>query len=90
MDGNSIWTFKDDTVIKKPSGIAVDGMGNVYITNQDLNNVIVISPDGNQSKQLLSQSDGLNKPRAIQYDRKRNRLLVANKTEKAFLFDISH
>lgn len=90
MEGTTIWTFKDDTLIKNPSGIAVDGMGNVYITNQGLNNVIVVSPDGNQSKLLLSQLDGLENPLAIQYDRKRNRLLVANKTKKAFLFDISH
>lgn len=90
MVGTTIWSFTDDTIIKKPQGIAVDGMGNAYVTNQDLNNVIVISPDGNQSKLLLSQSDGLENPKAIQYDRKRDRLLVANKTMKAFLFDISH
>ncbi|XP_052082944.1 uncharacterized protein LOC127720410 [Mytilus californianus] len=90
MEGNSIWTFKDDRVIKNPSGIAVDGMGNVYVTNQDLNNVIIVSSDGFQSKQLLSQSDGLKNPKAIQYDRKRNLLLVANKKKEAFLFDISH
>lgn len=90
MKGNNIWSFKDDTVIKNPSGIAVDGVGNIYVTNQNLNNVIIISPDGKHSRQLLSESDGLDKPRAIQYDRKQNRLLVANTTGKAFLFDISH
>lgn len=90
MEGKNIWSFKDDTVIKNPSGIAVDGMGNAYVTNKDLNNVIVISPDGNQRRQLLSESDSLDKPKAIQYDRKRNRLLVANTSRKAFLFDISH
>ncbi|XP_071147614.1 uncharacterized protein [Mytilus edulis] len=90
MEGNNIWSFKDDAVIKKPGGIAVDGMGNVYVTNEDMHNVIVISPDGNQTRQLLSQSDGLKKPRAIQYNRRQNRLMVANKSEKAFLFDISH
>ncbi|XP_071145095.1 uncharacterized protein [Mytilus edulis] len=90
MEGKSIWTFKDDTVIRNPSGITVDGNGNVYVSNQGLNNVIVISADGTRSKQLLSESDGLKKPKAIQYDRKRNRLLVANLKEKAFLFDISN
>lgn len=90
MKGNNIWSFKDDTVIKNPSGIAVDGFGNIYVTNKDLNNVMIISPNGKQRRQLLSESDGLDKPRAIQYDRKQNRLLVANTTGKAFLFDISH
>ncbi|CAG2222242.1 unnamed protein product [Mytilus edulis] len=70
MDGTTIWSFKDDTVITNPRGIAVDGMGNVYITNGDQNNVTVISSDGNQSKQLLSKVDGLKIPTAIQYDRK--------------------
>lgn len=90
MEGTTIWSFKDDTIIKNPKGITVDGMGYVYVISQDLNNVIVISPDGNQSKVLLCQLDGLEYPTAIQYDRKRDRLLVANKTKKAFLFDISH
>lgn len=90
MEGTTIWSFTDDTIIKNPKGIAVDGMGYVYVISQDLNNVIVISPDGNQSKVLLCQLDGLEYPTAIQYDRKRDRLLVANKTKKAFLFDISH
>ncbi|XP_052082943.1 uncharacterized protein LOC127720409 [Mytilus californianus] len=90
MEGSTIWSFKDDTVIKKPSGIAVDGMGNVYVTNKDLNNVIVISPDGLNSRQLLSESNGLKRPRAIQCNKRKNRLLVANEEAKAFLFDISH
>lgn len=89
MDGTTIWSFKDGTVITNPRGIAVDDMGNVYITNGDQNNVTVISPDRTQSKQLLSQADGLKIPTAIQYDRKQNRLLVANYIEKAFVFDIS-
>lgn len=65
MVGTPIWSFTDNNIIKNPKGIAVDGMSNVYVTNQDLNNVIVISPDGNQSKLLLS--DGLDNPTAIQY-----------------------
>ncbi|VDI50144.1 Hypothetical predicted protein [Mytilus galloprovincialis] len=90
MDGTTIWSFKDDTVIANPRGIAVEDMENVYITNGDQNNVTVISPDRTQSKQLLSQADGLKIPTATQYDRKQNRLLVANYVEKAFLFDISY
>ncbi|CAC5383434.1 unnamed protein product [Mytilus coruscus] len=89
MEGSTIWSFKDGSVIKNPRGIAVDGIGNVYVTNQDFNNVIVMSSDGNQCKQLLSQTGGLKNPRAIQYDRIRNRLLVTNMKEKAFIFDIS-
>ncbi|CAG2222245.1 CD91 [Mytilus edulis] len=87
LDEKTVAVISDNP---ESSGIAVDGIGNIYVTNQDLNNVIIISLDGKQRKQLLSKSGGLDKPRAIQYDRKQNRLLVANTTGKAFLFDISH
>jgi hypothetical protein len=50
---------------------------------------VVISPDGQRHKQLLSSTDGLKAPRVLDYERSTNRLLVVNKWHIAFLFDVT-
>jgi DNA-binding beta-propeller fold protein YncE len=42
------------------------------------NNVVVISPDGQRHRQVLSAGDGLVNPRVLDYDKATNRLLVVN------------
>jgi hypothetical protein len=41
-------------------------------------NVVVISPDGQRHRQLLSSNDGLVIPQVLDYERSTNKLLVAN------------
>jgi len=50
---------------------------------------VVISPDGQRHRQLLSSKDGLINPRVLDYDTSTNRLLVVNASGTAFLFDIN-
>ena len=76
-------------VLKGPLGISVDNDGNVYVVGGSFNNVVVISPDGQRHRQLLSSKDGLVKPRVLDYDKSTNRLLVVNESVKAFLFDVT-
>jgi hypothetical protein len=50
---------------------------------------VVISPDGQHHRQLLSDKDGLFKPTILDYDRSTNRLLVLNQKRGAFLFYVT-
>ena len=89
LHGTTQWEFKDDRVLQGPFGISVNNDGNVYTVGFYSNNVVVISPDGQRHRQLLSSKDGLISPRVLDYDRSTNRLLVVNNSSAAFLFDVT-
>jgi hypothetical protein len=50
---------------------------------------VVISPDGQRHRQILSDEDGLEYPRVLDYDSYTNRLLVVNYAGTPFLFDVT-
>ncbi|XP_069142193.1 tripartite motif-containing protein 10-like [Argopecten irradians] len=52
-------------VVKGTAGIDVDGEGNVYVCGRDSNNVIQMSGDGTNVRELLTSSDEIKWPRAI-------------------------
>ncbi|XP_071146549.1 uncharacterized protein [Mytilus edulis] len=87
--GNIIWTFRNASVVKDLRRIAVDNVGNVYIVSYNQNKLVVLSADGQHHRQLLSEKDGLLKPYAICYDKNKNRLLICNRKNTGFLFDVS-
>lgn len=89
MEGQLVWTFKDETVLKEPCGISVDAQGFVYVISRENSSVVVLSTDGQDKRVLLSNADGLKSPWVLHYDKLRNRLLVANEEASAFLFDVS-
>ena len=89
LQGTIQWEFKDERVLKCPLGISVDNDGNLYVAGHDSINVVVISPDGQRHRQLLSSKDGLVEPIVLDYERSTNKLLVVNKRDIAFLFDVS-
>ncbi|VDI11717.1 Hypothetical predicted protein [Mytilus galloprovincialis] len=85
IGGKIIWSFKD-AKIRQPRSICLDSNSNVYVAGSGSNNVVVISPDGLHSKQLLGPDDGIHSPHAIHYDKSSKRLLVANINGPAFLY----
>ncbi|CAG2232699.1 unnamed protein product [Mytilus edulis] len=88
LDGKVMWKFKMDE-FQDLTRVTTDNEGNVYVTDEKTNTVIVVSDDGKHHRELLTESDGLNKPYGIYYDKKENILLVCNESnEKAFLFDV--
>ena len=89
LHGTTQWEFKDERLIQYPLGVSVDNDGNVYVVGYDSNNVVVISPDGQRHRQLLSSKDGLVNPIVLDYDKSTNRLLVVNKKRTAFLYDVT-
>ena len=86
--GTSQWEF-NESVLRCPLGISVDNDGNVYVVGFHSKNVVVISPDGQRHRNLLSERDGLVNPRLLDFDKSTNRLLVVNESESAFLFDVT-
>jgi len=89
LHGTTQWKFKDTRVLHGPRGITVDNDGNLYVVGRHSNNVVVISPDGQRHRQLLSSKDGLSCPHVLDYDKSTNRLLVVNERRTAFLFDVT-
>ncbi|CAC5403173.1 unnamed protein product [Mytilus coruscus] len=77
-NGDCIWTFKDDSVLKWAKGITVDNDGNVYVVGQGSSNMLIISNDGKHHKEILSEEDGLCAPSAIFFDKQKRELLVTN------------
>ena len=89
LHGTTQWEFNDDRVLRGPLGITVDNDGNVYVVGVYSNNVVVISPDGQRHRQLLSSNDDLSFPRVLDYDRSTDRLLAVDQSSTAFLFDVT-
>jgi hypothetical protein len=69
-------------------GIALDKHRNVYVAGKGTNNVVVLSPDCKNCKQILTKSDGLNKPIALRINIDRSELLVCNENGLAFRFSL--
>jgi DNA-binding beta-propeller fold protein YncE len=88
LHGKTQWVFKDTSVLQGPRGISVDNDGNMYVVGYKSNTVVVISPDGQRHRQLLSSEDGLVNPTVLDYDKATNRLLVVNESESGFCFKL--
>ncbi|VDI69710.1 Hypothetical predicted protein [Mytilus galloprovincialis] len=86
--GKIIWSCKDAS-LRKPKSICLDSNSNVYVVGSGSDNVVVLSPDGLHSKQLLGSDDGVKAAHAIHYDKSSKRLLVANVYGPACVYQIS-
>jgi sugar lactone lactonase YvrE len=85
-----MWNFRDQNVLRKPKGIALDKNRNVYVSGMGTNNVVVLSPDGKNCRQILTKSDGLNEPYSLRINIDRSELLVCNANGPAFLFSLQY
>ncbi|CAG2256671.1 unnamed protein product [Mytilus edulis] len=89
LDGKSMWNVYKNDEIQYLQGVTTDDEGNVYVTNASTNTVIVVSDDCEHYKELLTESNGLNEPFGIYFDKTENILLVCNERDgNAFLFDV--
>ena len=89
LHGTTQWKFKNESVLRGPLGVSVDNDGNVFVVGYDSQNVVVISPDGQRHRQLLSSSDGQVNLRILDYDKSTKSLLVVSESKYAFLFDVT-
>ncbi|XP_052075684.1 uncharacterized protein LOC127713096 [Mytilus californianus] len=90
LQGKFKWKTDPAAFLNSVLGITVDNHGRVYVSGRHSNNVVVISPDGNKHRVLLSEIDSLKQPKAVFFDRKNNKLLISNQENEAFLYDVSN
>ena len=58
------------------------------VINYETNNVVVLSSEGENCRQILTKSDGLDKPYSLRINIDRSELLVCNENGLAFLFSL--
>ncbi|XP_052080381.1 uncharacterized protein LOC127718408 [Mytilus californianus] len=89
FQGSRVWYFKDASVLKLPRGITVDNDDNVYVVGENSSNVVILSNDGKYHKEILTGKNELLHPSAISLDKQNGTLLVANRSQTAFLYKIA-
>jgi len=90
MNGKLQWEFYDTNVLVKPSGITTDNNNNIYVVGQGSDNVVVLSPDEENCKVLLSDRYGIFHPWGIHCDIASNQLLlIKTGGNPGLLYDIS-
>lgn len=88
FSGNQLWIFSDEHY-RMPLGIRLNGKGCLYITWYESNNVMVLSCDGKEHKELKGKTDGIEHPRCLYYDKQRDLLLVCNDfSDESLLFNV--
>lgn len=86
--GKQQWTVKNESLLNAPRGFDVDIDGNVYVVGMSSNNVVIVSPEGQNQREVLAAVDGLCSPYSLCFDSSKKQLLVANYYNDAHLFAI--
>ncbi|VDH91027.1 Hypothetical predicted protein [Mytilus galloprovincialis] len=85
-EGETLWSFDD--AIHLPFGIAIDKNGFVYVACKGSNSIIAVSQNGKESKVIMSEDSGVNKPFPINIDRELSVLVFSNHNGDSFLLSI--
>ncbi|CAC5391102.1 unnamed protein product [Mytilus coruscus] len=75
--GEPLWTYQHQD-IDGPVGITLDMNGFVYKVCQENNSIVVVSPDGNIGKTILSESNGIKRPWAIDINNETGLMIVSS------------
>ena len=74
-DGQLVYQFKGQR-LGRPRGILVDSADNVLLCYSKSNTIVVITPDGRKHGTLLSDKDGIERPRSLAYRARDNTVIV--------------
>lgn len=77
MKGDEIWTYQDKSIVN-PRGLSVDNNHNVFVVGLLSHGLSLIQNDGEVSRTLLTETDGLNAPHSVYYCRETHVLLLCN------------
>ncbi|CAC5398096.1 unnamed protein product [Mytilus coruscus] len=64
--------------LRCPRGVTGDGNDNIFVSGYDTNNIMWISNDGKNSKEVLNSNNGIQNPRGIEYHKTLKILTVCN------------
>lgn len=88
--GVQVWEFKNDLILRNPRGITVDYKGNVFVVGMKSQNIVVISSDGKQFKEIETDQLNLYQPSSIFFDKIRKQVLVSDQDSVANLYNIAY
>lgn len=89
LNGDVLWEFTCKE-LSKPHDITHDAFGNIFVTCEKSNKIILIGSRGKHYRVLLGDQDGMIEPRAIHYNRKTSVLLVCNTMGTCFLNKVTY
>ncbi|CAC5397508.1 unnamed protein product [Mytilus coruscus] len=76
-----LWTFQHQDT-NYPGGITLNMNGFVYIASNGNNGVVVVSPDGKTCKTILSETEEINYPYAIDINRETGMMPVSSQVRE--------
>ena len=80
-DGSNVFTFNSPD-LKDLFDIDTDRQGNIYVVGRHSNNILRLSPDGQNSNIIMKEEDGLSDPRTICFSGDFMKLFVSNEGGK--------
>ncbi|CAC5408360.1 unnamed protein product [Mytilus coruscus] len=87
LNGEELWQLKNNS-IDFPRCVTADNSNNVFVVSYFSDNLTIIQHDGKNCKTLLTKSDGLNRPKAVDFDKDKRTLLIFHKERKVSLFKV--
>ncbi|XP_061174794.1 uncharacterized protein LOC133183935 [Saccostrea echinata] len=84
MEGNILFTYENKE-LKRPYGLTVDGIGNIYVNGSSSNNIHILSRSGENIRIL----EGVEKPRCIKFQEGTNRFFVGESGGKVKIFELT-
>jgi sugar lactone lactonase YvrE len=80
-DGSDVFTFSSPD-LKRVNGIDTDRQGNTYVVGFGSNNILRLSPDGQNSDIIMKKEDGIIRPITLCFSRDFKKLFVSNERGK--------
>ena len=77
VDGTIVFSYSSDD-LRYPDDVAVDVQGNLYAIGCSSNNLHRISPKGTSMGIMLNESDKLNLPQSITFNKQYSKLSIIN------------
>lgn len=80
LRGELLWIFKHEN-IDKPTAIALDIHGFIYVVCRISNKIVVFSPDRKSCRTILNHENGMKAPQSIDIDMKSDLILISSSKE---------